>query len=158
MTPQKILDEWTKSGLLPGASLLVRKGKEVLLEYTSGYANVAERSMVKPDHIWVAASLAKPVATTALMQLVDQRQVRLDQSVRELLPEFPYESVLVRHLVTHASGLGPMEPEPGIIDSIGRIPAIAAGGLLFEPGTKCSYSTPAFDLVEAIVCRCSDKS
>ena len=158
ISPEQILDEWTRKKILPGAALRVQRSDTVLVEHASGYADVKQQIPANVNHIWVTASLAKPVATTALMQIVDQGMVHLDQPVQELLPEFPHREVKIRHLVTHTSGLGGMEPEPEMIQELGRIEAIAAGGLLFEPGTRCSYSTPAFDLVEAIVCKCSGLS
>src|SRR6185503_12232353 len=54
-----------------------------------------------------------------------------------------------RHLLTHTSGIIAMQPYPWP----GNVQAIANKGLLFDPGSKCSYTTPAFDLVEQIVCK-----
>lgn len=147
------LDEWTRSGIMPGVSLLVEQDGKVLIEEASGYANVERKIPTRATDIWVTASLAKPVAATAMMQLVDRNEVDLNQPVHDLLPEFDHQDVLIRHLLTHSSGLGPMEPEPQMIEKLGRVRAISNEGLLFDPGTKCSYSTPAFDLIEAIVCQ-----
>lgn len=147
--------QWTRSGVLPGAALLIRQAGETKLSFACGYASFDPEIPATIDHIWVVASISKPVAATALLQLVDRGLVRLEQKVSELLPEFKPETVMVRHLLTHTSGLCAMEPEVGLIREKGRIRAIADQGLLFEPGTKCSYSTPALDLIEEIVSRIS---
>lgn len=155
---KQTLEEWTAARIFPGASLLVQKNGEVLLEHACGFADVERKRAVRLDDIWVVASIAKPVAAVALMQMVDRGLLDLNQSVTELLPDFHHNRVLLRHLLTHTSGIGPMEPEEEEIQRLGRIRAIAAQDLLFEPGTKCSYSTPALDLVEAIVCEKSGLS
>ena len=150
-----ILTEWTQTGIFPGASLLVQQDGRIRIEFACGFASLEPKVPATTNHIWAVASIAKPVATVALMQMVDSGKVGLEQRVREFLPEFHHEKVLVHHLLTHTSGIGPMEPEEETIRSKGRVRAIADLGLLFKPGTKCSYSTPAFDLVEEIVCRIS---
>ncbi len=148
-----ILERWTRDLILPGASLLVQQDREILLEHASGLRDIERNIAVDTNNIWVVASLAKPVAAAALIQVVESGRVSLDQKVKDLLPEFYHDRVLVRHLLTHTSGLGPMEPEDEAILRYGRVRAIADQGLLFEPGSKCSYTTPAFDLVEEIVCQ-----
>src|SRR3972149_7992399 len=152
---RKLLREWTQPGILPGASLLVQQDGRIKLEFACGFASLEPRVLATTDHIWAVGSIAKPAATAALMQMVDRGKVGLEQRVNEFLPAFHHEKVLIRHLLTHTSGIGPIEPENEAIRKKGRARAIADLGLLFKPGTKCSYSTPAFDLVEEIVCRIS---
>jgi CubicO group peptidase (beta-lactamase class C family) len=152
---RELLTRWIETGVFPAISLLVQKEGHILLEFAAGFASQETRQSVSTEHIWVVASIAKPVATTALMQMVDGGKVSLEQKVIEFLPEFHHHKVLIRHLLTHTSGIGPMEPEEEAVQSKGRVKAIADLGLLFKPGTKCSYSTPAFDLVEEIVCQLS---
>ena len=149
---KQILDKWTGDRIFPGASLLVQKDGDVVLEFASGWSDQLQKIPANVNHIWVTASLAKPVAAVALMQFVDRGTVRLDQRVQELLPDFYHREVLLWHLLTHASGIVYMEPDEELIRRSGRVRAIAEQGLLFEPGSKCSYSTPGFDLVEEIVC------
>jgi CubicO group peptidase (beta-lactamase class C family) len=148
---KEILDEWTREQIFPGASVLVQQHDKILFEYASGYSDLESKIPATTDDIWVVASLAKPVATAAFMQLVDQRKLDLEQRANDLLPEFFHTNVTIRHLLTHTSGIIGMQPYPWP----GNISAIARKGLLFEPGSKCSYTTPAFDLVEQIVCKLS---
>jgi CubicO group peptidase (beta-lactamase class C family) len=151
---KEILDEWARQQIFPAASLLVQQNGQILFECASGYADLERKIPAKTDDIWVVASLAKPVATAALMQLIDQGKLDLEQKANDLLPDFFHTSVTIRHLVTHTSGIIAVQPYP----LPGNISAIARRGLIFEPGTKCSYSTPAFDLVEQIVCKLSGRN
>ena len=89
-----------------------------------------------PAHVFDLASLTKVMATTfALMRLVDDGRVLLDAPVRRYLPAFrgpSKDSVTVRHLLTHTSGLPPWEPvyyhahTPGAARAWSRI--MARGG------------------------------
>lgn len=148
-----IVDRWTKEGKLPGASVLAQQHGQPLVEYASGYADLERKIPATTETIWAVASISKPVATTALMQLVDAGNVRLDQPVVELLPDFgpDRESILVRHLVTHSSGIPDTWPDREVVRTEGWAKAIAALPLLFTPGTRCSYSTVAFQLLAPLV-------
>ena len=79
---------------------------------------------VAADSVFFLASLTKPLATaTSLMLLVADGRIDLDDPVAKVLPAFGErgkESVTIRHLLTHTSGLKPwrpfhealLEPEP----------------------------------------------
>ncbi len=110
----------------------MQKDDEILLEIASGWSDQNRGTPADVNHIWVTASLAKSVATAALMQFVDRGKVRLDQRMQELLPEFYHRPVLLRHLLTHTSGIVYMEPEGESILRSGRVLSIAQEGLFFE--------------------------
>ncbi len=148
---EQIIDRWIYDHIFPGASVLVQQNGRVVFEYASGLADIEQKVAVTVNDIWVVASIAKPVATAAFLQIVEKHGLNLDQSASDFLPEFHHREITLRHLLTHTSGLGPMEPE----GRAGDIRAIAEQELLFAPGTKCSYTTPAFDLIEKITCQYS---
>src|SRR5262245_22003325 len=100
-----ILDRWTQSQIFPASSVLVQQNAEILFEYASGYADLERKIPATIDDIWVVASLAKPVATAALMQLVDQKKVHLQQKANDFLPDFFHRNVTLQHLLTHTSGI-----------------------------------------------------
>ncbi|MEE3138848.1 MAG: serine hydrolase domain-containing protein, partial [Acidobacteriota bacterium] len=97
---------------LPGAVVLVGRGDEVVyFEVFGDRALVPVREQLTRDTIFDLASLTKVVATTtSVMQLVEAGQIRLTDRVGTFIPEFSRygkESVTVRHLLTHMSGLRP---------------------------------------------------
>jgi CubicO group peptidase (beta-lactamase class C family) len=99
-------------GELPGAVVLAKQGDLLCYEGVFGSAALApERRETRPDTIYDLASLTKVMATTsAVMLLVAEGKIRLDQPVADFLPEFAAhgkEKVTVRHLLTHSSGLRP---------------------------------------------------
>lgn len=99
-------------GELPGAVILARQGEPLRFEGVFGHAALTpHRRETRLDTLYDLASLTKVMATTpAVMLLVQQGSLRLDQPVVDLVPDFAAngkEKVTVRHLLTHSSGLRP---------------------------------------------------
>jgi CubicO group peptidase (beta-lactamase class C family) len=95
-------------GQTPGAVVLVGRGHEVLLHAAYGQRMVQpEPRPMLPDTRFDMASVTKPVATaTAVMQLVEQGAVGLEQPISHWFPGFA-PAITIRHLLTHSSGLKP---------------------------------------------------
>jgi uncharacterized protein YbbC (DUF1343 family)/CubicO group peptidase (beta-lactamase class C family) len=107
-----IIEEAIHDATVPGAVLLVGHNGQVV--YRKAYGSRAlepRREGMTLDTIFDLASLTKVVATTpAVMQLVEQGKVRLNDPVAKYLPEFAQngkEDITVRQLLTHYSGLEP---------------------------------------------------
>ena len=112
---ERLLDKAIEAAEIPGAVVLARMPREgELLEY----AWVRGVSVVRPERIPMArdtifdlASLTKNIATTtAVMWLVHDGRVALDDPVAKHLPAFAErekEGVTIRHLLTHSAGLKP---------------------------------------------------
>ena len=107
-----IINQAISDGNIPGAVLLV--GHDGAVVYRKAYGNRALEPRREPmtlDTIFDMASLTKVVATTtAVMQLVEQGKVRLNDAVAKYLPDFAQngkEDITVRQLLTHYSGLAP---------------------------------------------------
>jgi serine-type D-Ala-D-Ala carboxypeptidase len=111
----RALDKAIESAEIPGAVVLARMPRDgEVIEHLSvrGHAVVRpERIPMTRETIFDLASLTKPIATTsALLWLVHEGAVDLDSPVAKYLPAFAErgkESVLIRHLLSHSSGLKP---------------------------------------------------
>ena len=110
---------------VPGVVVLVTDRKGVLYENAFGVADVGTGRPLKTDALFRIASMTKPITTTALMQLVEQGKIGLDDPAEKYLPELKNPKVvesfdaktgdyklrpaasapLVRHFQTHTSGL-----------------------------------------------------
>ena len=107
-----VIEQAIADGNIPGAVLLVGHNGAVI--YRKAYGNRAlepQREPMTLDTIFDMASLTKVIATTtAVMQLVEQGKVRMNDPVAKYLPEFAQngkEDITVRQLLTHYSGLEP---------------------------------------------------
>jgi uncharacterized protein YbbC (DUF1343 family)/CubicO group peptidase (beta-lactamase class C family) len=111
-TVDAVIDQAIHENQIPGAVLVVGHDGHVI--YRKAYGSRAlepQREPMTLDTIFDLASLTKVIATTpAVMQLVEQGKVRLNDPVAKYLPEFAQngkEDITVRQLLTHYSGLEP---------------------------------------------------
>ena len=87
-----------------GGFIVVKNG-HVLYEDYKGYADVRTGRKIDattPIHL---ASVSKVLTCTAILRLVQQDNVMLDQKVTDWLPKFPYKETTIRTLLNHRSGL-----------------------------------------------------
>ena len=100
--------------IFPGAVLRVSREGETVFFNAYGLANLSSRAAVTRETIFDLASLTKPLATSlAVMRLVQQNQIHLEQPLAELLPEFKGSdkaAVRLKHLLYHNSGLPDYRP------------------------------------------------
>ncbi|WP_345949927.1 MULTISPECIES: serine hydrolase domain-containing protein [unclassified Mucilaginibacter] len=87
-----------------GNVLVAKKGK-IIYEGAFGWANHLTRDSLKLDSKFELASVSKTMTGTAIMQLWEQGKIKLDQDVRDFFPNFPYQGVTIRLLLTHRSGM-----------------------------------------------------
>jgi CubicO group peptidase (beta-lactamase class C family) len=100
--------------IFPGGVLLVSKEGETVFSDAYGVAHLTSRVPVSPETIFDLASLTKPLATTlAVMWLVQHNQIKLEQHLGQLLPEFEHTDkarIKLEHLLYHNSGLPDYRP------------------------------------------------
>ncbi|WP_454804366.1 serine hydrolase domain-containing protein [Mucilaginibacter phyllosphaerae] len=87
-----------------GNVLVAKKGK-IVYEGSFGWANHLTRDSLKLGSQFELASVTKTMTGTAIMQLWEKGKIKLDQDVRDFFPDFPYEGVTIRLLLTHRSGM-----------------------------------------------------
>lgn len=159
-------------GAYPGAVLLVARAGDVVFHQAFGQRSIdPEPTPMRRDTVFDLSSLTKPLATTlAIMRLVDERKLRLDDRVTRFIPNFGVYGksiVTIRHLLTHASGLPAWRPyfrDVVHAERRGRGPRVGTRGardLVFEaihrerpehpPGTVALYSDLGFMLLGELV-------
>jgi CubicO group peptidase (beta-lactamase class C family) len=91
-------------GAMPGAVIMVAKGDQLLAKAVVGYRDIAESKPMTEDTIFRLYSMSKPITSVAIMMLVEEGTLSLDQPVDEILPEFQdmrvYESGTLDDMVT----------------------------------------------------------
>jgi len=156
------INQAVKSGLIPGAVVLIGHDGQVVYQKAYGSRSLApQREPMTLDTIFDIASLTKVVATTpSIMQLFERGQIRLNDPVTKYLPEFQegHSDITIRNLMTHFSGLKPdlvLKPawsgyETGIHRALIDKPA-------GPPGVHFVYSDINFILMGEIVHRLTGK-
>lgn len=94
----------TSTGQFNGAVLVAEKGK-IIYENQFGYADVVNRQRIGFSTRFALASISKTLVATAIMQLSQQKKLNVNDPVQKHLPAFPYPDILIRHLLSHTSGL-----------------------------------------------------
>ena len=171
----RAIDKAIGAAEIPGAVVLARMPRDgEVIEHCS----VRGLSVVRPERlpmtretIFDLASLTKPIATTtAILQLVHEGALGLDDPVSKILPVFgerEKDGVTLRHLLTHSSGLKPwrafhellLEKERKTGERLLATPAgreividrVVRSGLVHDPGTAAVYGDLDFITLGAIV-------
>ncbi|WP_448661534.1 serine hydrolase [Sphingomonas sp. CJ20] len=163
-TLQALVDSYAANRGFNGTVLIARNGK-VLVRSSYGIAHVATGRPNDPALRYRIGSLTKPFTATLVMQLVDQKRLRLDGTLGEYLPDLyrgtPAAPVTVAQLLSHTSGLADV---PGRYDDPWwRTSARKAWtptdfarqwikpALVEQPGTKWRYNNNGFFLLGLIV-------
>ncbi|MBL0938355.1 MAG: serine hydrolase [Gemmatimonadaceae bacterium] len=102
----RVFAQWNSTHT-PGCAVGVSRGGQVLLERGYGMADLAGERPITPSTILESGSVAKQFTAAAVMVLVADGVVKLEDDARKWLPELPtYDRpITVRHLLTHTSGL-----------------------------------------------------
>lgn len=159
------------SHLIPGFDCTVFKGHECIYRHSGGYADAENKIKISSDTLYYLYSCTKVITVVGAMKLVEDGKLILDAPVYDYLPEYrnvtvrgsdgnilPAKNTMtVRHLFTMSSGLNydlatpnmkkAAEDKSATTNAIMR--ARAADPLIFEPGTRYSYSL-SHDLLAAV--------
>ncbi|WP_245947947.1 serine hydrolase [Paenibacillus sambharensis] len=148
---------------LTGAAFTVVAEGNVVLNKGYGYADVESRLPVKPDKtMFRMASVSKLFTATALMQLVEEGKVSLDDEVEKYLNGITFTNktgkpLLIRHLLTHTTGFEftdsvavPSE-QTGADYSLEQFIKDARPDIVIAPGEAYRYDNYAFNLQGLVV-------
>ena len=101
---------------LPGVAVAVVRGGEIVTIRCFGSADLEHAVPVSEDIVFEIRSLTKQFTAVALMMLVEEGKVALDDSITKHLPQLPptWAKITVRHLLTHSSGIQEYLSVPGL--------------------------------------------
>jgi CubicO group peptidase (beta-lactamase class C family) len=94
---------------VPGLALAVMRHGQIVRAQGYGFANLEHHVPVHPDTVFKSGALGKQFTAVAVMLLVEDGKLRLDESVRTYLPEAPrsWAPITIRNILNHTSGLPP---------------------------------------------------
>lgn len=154
---------------VPGYAVAVLANNQLIFEKTIGVVNSNTGKSVDRQSDFHLASVSKPFAATAILQLCEQGLLHLDTALVNYLPGFTmkdqrYKNITLYHILTHSSGIPDVQDyewsHPQTDDqSAARYAASFSESLLdFEPGTSFSYSNAAYDILAAVIQAVSGQS
>ena len=156
-----IVEEAIREGKTPGAVVLIGQGERVVFLQAFGSRAIEPKKLpMTPDTLFDLSSLTKVIATTpAIMQLVEQGKLRLQDPVARYWPDFKANGkdiITVHQLLTHYSGLrAGLDLKPKWTGYKAAMQKIAAEKLSSFPGTQFLYSDINFMVLGELVSRVS---
>ena len=92
---------------IPGLSIAVLRDNKLIKEASYGLASIEHQVAVKPETSFTLASMTKTFTATAIMLLVEDGRLSLEDPVTKILPQLPaaWSGVSLRHCLSHTSGL-----------------------------------------------------
>lgn len=164
-----VFERWASESS-PGCAVGVTEDGHAVLSRAYGMADLEHDIRNTPTTIFEAGSVSKQFTAAAVLLLVEDGALSLDDDVRKYVPELPDygHTITLRHLLTHTSGLrdwGSVAEIAGwgrsvrththdhVVDILSRQRA-----LNFTPGAEYSYSNSGYNLLAVIVDRTSGVS
>jgi serine beta-lactamase-like protein LACTB len=137
---------------------LMMDGKVIWLG-TKGYTDIENKVPATEESVYRIASISKAITAVAIMQLVEQGKIHLDDDARKYIPYFPAKKwkFTIRQLLNHTAGIrnykstGEFESKDFFQSTREAINYLAKDSLSYQPGMKYSYTTLGYNLLAAII-------
>jgi CubicO group peptidase (beta-lactamase class C family) len=156
------------SSVAPGGVVLIAKKGEVIYRKAFGVSDLRSKAPVQPGMIFRIGSISKQFTAVAILQLVEQGKIKLQDSIQVYVPDFPHKAypITIENILTHSSGIINFQdiknpapekvhehytPQQGV-DYFKDEP------LGFKPGTQFEYSNSNFFLLGYLIERVTGQS
>jgi N-acyl-D-amino-acid deacylase len=162
---------------VPGGAMTIIDHGKVVASRGYGFADVVEREPVQPDSLFRIASISKPVTAIAILQLVEQGKLKLDQPIVPLLKQTAFiegdskadervAKITIRHCLQHTGGwdrgksFDAMFKQTDFAKLLGKdapagpaeiIQVMLGKPLDLDPGTKYAYSNLGYCILGRIL-------
>lgn len=144
---------------VPSISAGIIHNGEIVWLGAQGFADLENNVPATDKSVYRMASISKVITAVAVMQLVEQGKIKLDEDARKYIPYFPAKrwKFSVRQLLTHTAGIrnyrstGEFESKEYFQSTKEAINYLAKDSLEYEPGTRYHYTTLSYNLIAAII-------
>lgn len=144
------------SGPIVGLTIAVARGPELVLARGYGLADREANRPAEANSVYQIGSVTKQFTAAAIMRLVEQGRISLDDEVTRYLTDFPAQghSVTIRQLLNHTSGIRSYTSFMPLTDSMpvsAIYEAIKEQPFDFEPGTDFRYNNSGYVLLGLVL-------
>ena len=180
----RLMKQFLHDHELPGAALAVARRGRLVYARGFGYADRATKEPVQPNALFRIASISKPLTAVAVLQLVERGQVKLEDSVFEVLRlrepgkdegrfDPRWKMTTIRQLLQHRGGwdrdksFDPMFRSPAIVKELHVEPPARPDDIIrymlrrpldFTPGDRYAYSNFGYCLLGRVIEKVSGQS
>jgi N-acyl-D-amino-acid deacylase len=176
---EQVIPDFMRKYSIPGAAVAVMRDGKLIYARGFGYADVESKTPVQPDALFRIASVSKTITAAAIMKLVEEGKLDLDDRVAPFIAHLTpapgatvdprWEQITIRHLLNHSGGWDRTKPNggfdpidrPGIAASAVNAPAPASSETLvrymrgmpldFDPGAKFAYSNFGYIVLGRVI-------
>jgi CubicO group peptidase (beta-lactamase class C family) len=144
----------------PGCAALVAYKGEIIYKKAFGLANIENAISMKPDMIFRIGSITKQFTAIAILRLMEQGKLDLQDELTKYLPDYPVngKKITIEHLLTHTSGIKSytgMEEFNGVQGKDMKVDELVAffknAPMDFDPGIQWKYNNSGYVLLGAIL-------
>jgi CubicO group peptidase (beta-lactamase class C family) len=149
------------SSVSPGCAVLVSKKGAVIYEKAFGIADLELHVPMQSGMIFRIGSMTKQYTAIAILQLVDQGKIDLQDSIQKFIKDFPNKghTITIEHLLTHTSGIAGYDGLDFYSAAAERleytprqiIDSLKGSSLTFIPGSKFHYSNSNYFILAYII-------
>jgi len=173
----RMIREFMEKHHVPGLALAVTDGGRLVYARGHGYADIASKEKITPTSLFRIASISKPVTAVAILQLVERKQLSLDDKVFDILKHEPHlekdaqpderlQAITIRHLLQHRGGwdrgksFDAMFQSVRFAEALGTQPPAGTDEVIrfmlgqpldFEPGERYAYSNYGYCLLGRVI-------
>jgi CubicO group peptidase (beta-lactamase class C family) len=147
--------------------LVAKKGVPVF-EEEHGFENFKTKTPISDSTIFHIASMSKPFTAAAILKLVQEKKVSLSDNIKKYIPQIPYDSITVKDLLSHRSGLleylyasdSLWKDKTKLMtnEDVANMFATHHIKLLFKPGTHFHYANTNYVLLALVIEKASGKT
>ncbi len=163
-----VLNQKSKADI-PGLAVGVITNHQIVYKKAYGVQSLSSHKALSSRSDFHMASVSKPFAATAILQLVESGKLNLNSTVSFYLPYFKmkderYKQITLYHILTHSSGIPDVSnyewENPQNDDNAAEryVKSFAQMDLDFTPGSKFNYSNAAFDILADVIAKSAGMS
>ncbi len=161
-----ILSEQFKTNETGAAALVARNGR-IIYKKAFGMADLELNVPMQADHVFRIGSITKQFTAVAILQLMEQGKLNLEDEITRFIPDYPVQGnkITIEHLLTHTSGIAnysgmtdTSKAESKDVTPVEMIDFFKNLPMRFAPGTKWEYSNSNYFLLGYIIERVTGKS
>ncbi len=155
---EKYISDFQKNKNIPSISAGISHQNNILWTDAKGYADVENFVPATKKTVYRIASISKILTAVAIMQLVEQKKIALDDNALRYIPFFPTKKwkFTIRQLLNHTAGIrnyrtGEFDSKENYTSTKEALSIIISDTLEYEPGTKHLYTTLGYNLLAAVI-------
>ncbi len=144
----------------PGVTAIVARNGQIIYKKAFGMANLELDVPMQPDHIFRIGSITKQFTAVAILQLMEQGKLDLQDEITRFIPDYPTQGnkITIEHLLTHTSGIQSYTDMQDFLERV-RMDLVPSAiidhfknePMNFTPGTDFRYNNSGYILLGYII-------